>query len=115
MEDAWDYSVEVSIVVDIFELYCGELNAIGADRYIEDNLVEWVLDVFGSYMEENSPISFLYMGKKIKVTFTFEICDDSEADAESFVDYCINHYELPEGIKYCSHSKKATELWPDSH
>lgn len=117
MEQAWDYLIEVSITVDISELYCGELNTIGADQYVETNLAEWVLDAFGSHISENEdePICFKYNGKKLTATFAFQICDDSEDEADSFVGYRINKYELPDGIKYCSHYAKAAELWEDCH
>ena len=92
MEDAWDYNIDTQIVLDISELYKGDLNAIGADSYVEKVLTEWVYK-----------------------SFSFELCDDSKEEAESFVDYCIRTSPFPDGIRYFNHAREATETGADRH
>lgn len=117
MEDAWDYNIDTQIVLDISELYKGDLNAIGADSYVEKVLTEWVYKSFNiaDWQQEDVPIEFMYTGSKVTVSFTFELCDDSKEEAESFVDYCIRTCPFPDGIRYFNHAREATETGTDSH
>lgn len=117
MDNAWDYEIKMGIVFDVSELYRGEFNVIGMDEYIERELKEWVYKSFNiaDYQQEDVPINFEFCGKKLTVSFTFEICDDNQEEAESYADSCIDTESLPSGIAYCGHSREATEIGSDKH
>lgn len=117
MEDAWDYEVNVEIVFDVAELYGGDFNHIGVDQYIEKELTDWIYNSFNiaDYIREDVLIDFRYCGKEVTASFAFEICDDSQEEAESYADSCIDTESLPEGIVYRVHRREAIEIGSDKH
>ena len=114
---AHDYDVGIKITFDISALYNGDLNPLGVEAYAEKELSEWVYKTFdiaeGNY--KDVPITFTYIGTRVIVSFTIEICDDSMEETEGFADYCIlNGAKIP-GIHYVNHSRYAEETEEDEY
>lgn len=117
MENAWDYNIDTQIVFDISALYNRDINTIGVESYVEKFLTEWVYKSFSisEWEQDDVPIEFMYTGSRVTASFSFELCDDSKEDAESFVDYCTKTCPLPDGIDYLNHAREASETGTDRH
>ena len=93
MDDGMDYNVQTKVTFRLDFDGSGEFNMLLLPD-IQKQFAKHVKEVYAQddtlgngYI--SSDLNFHFDGRKVQLEYTFSCCDENEAEAESFSDYCV--------------------------